>query len=139
MRQVKKATEAEIADFLGWDMKELRKKKFYIECFYIESLFKQVLDNDDSKTMIIDTIEDRRVKSSDDEVDFEVQKSVLHSEMEKLGKKDKKIIQLYFFEDVTLKKIGEELELTESRISQLLKSIKLLLKDNKILERIYAG
>ena len=32
---------------------------------------------------------------------------------------EKKVIVLYYYEDLTLKEIGEVLEVTESRISQL--------------------
>ena len=36
-----------------------------------------------------------------------------------LPDKEKKVIVLYYYEDLTLKEIGEVLEVTESRISQL--------------------
>ena len=37
----------------------------------------------------------------------------------KLPEKEKKVLVLYYYEDLTLKEIGEVLEVTESRISQL--------------------
>ncbi|MDY6934238.1 MAG: RNA polymerase sigma factor WhiG [Spirochaetota bacterium] len=39
--------------------------------------------------------------------------------IKKLPDKEKKVIVLYYYEDLTLKEIGEVLEVTESRVSQL--------------------
>jgi RNA polymerase sigma factor for flagellar operon FliA len=39
--------------------------------------------------------------------------------IQQLPEKEKKIIVLYHYEDLTLKEIGQVLEITESRVSQL--------------------
>ncbi|MDI6759173.1 MAG: sigma-70 family RNA polymerase sigma factor, partial [Candidatus Omnitrophota bacterium] len=54
----------------------------------------------------------------------------------KLNSRDKEILELYFFEKWTMKKIGEKLEVTETRISQIIKEI--LSKLRKGAERIGA-
>lgn len=46
-------------------------------------------------------------------------KKMLVEALELLTEKEKKVIQLYYFEDLTLKEISQVLEVTESRISQL--------------------
>jgi RNA polymerase sigma factor FliA len=46
-------------------------------------------------------------------------KSVIVEAIKTLPEKEKKVIVLYYYEDLTLKEIGEVLEVTESRISQL--------------------
>ena len=46
-------------------------------------------------------------------------KKVIFEAINSLPDKEKKVIVLYYYEDLTLKEIGEVLEVTESRISQL--------------------
>jgi RNA polymerase sigma factor for flagellar operon FliA len=46
-------------------------------------------------------------------------KKVLDEAMELLTDKEKKVILLYYYEDLTLKEISYVLEVTESRVSQL--------------------
>lgn len=43
----------------------------------------------------------------------------LQEAMEQLTEKEKKVILLYYYEDLTLKEISRVLEVSESRISQL--------------------
>ena len=43
----------------------------------------------------------------------------LRAAIENLPERERLIVMLYYYEDLTLKKIGENLQLTESRISQL--------------------
>jgi RNA polymerase sigma factor for flagellar operon FliA len=44
---------------------------------------------------------------------------VIVEAINELPDKEKKILVLYYFEDLTLKEIGQVLEVTESRVSQL--------------------
>ena len=46
-------------------------------------------------------------------------KKVLTQALELLTEKEKKVILLYYYEDLTLKEISYVLEVSESRISQL--------------------
>jgi RNA polymerase sigma factor for flagellar operon FliA len=46
-------------------------------------------------------------------------KKVLEESMELLTDKEKKVILLYYYEDLTLKEISYILDVTESRVSQL--------------------
>ncbi|BDB63587.1 RNA polymerase sigma factor FliA [Helicobacter magdeburgensis] len=48
---------------------------------------------------------------------------IIHNVLKKLGKREQMIIQLYYFEELNLKEIGEILEITESRISQITKEV----------------
>ena len=49
----------------------------------------------------------------------EALKKVLGQAMELLTEREKKVILLYYYEDLTLREISDVLEVTESRISQL--------------------
>jgi RNA polymerase sigma factor for flagellar operon FliA len=46
-------------------------------------------------------------------------KRVIVQAISELPEKEKKVLVLYYYEDLTLKEIGKVLEVTESRISQL--------------------
>lgn len=57
--------------------------------------------------------------SPEDAVEKEELKEMLMESLEILTEKEKKVILLYYYEDLTLKEISEILEVSESRISQL--------------------
>ena len=48
---------------------------------------------------------------------------IIHKILKKLGKREQMIIQLYYFEELSLKEISEILDITESRISQITKEV----------------
>ena len=52
-------------------------------------------------------------------VEKEEIKKVIIEAINELPEKEKKVLVLYYYEDLTLKEIGKVLEVTESRISQL--------------------
>ena len=60
-----------------------------------------------------------RFDSPEDYIEKEELKKVLEESLEQLTEKEKKVILLYYYEDLTLKEISNVLEVSESRISQL--------------------
>ena len=60
-----------------------------------------------------------RFDSTEENIDKEELKKVLEESLEQLTDKEKKVILLYYYEDLTLKEISNVLEVSESRISQL--------------------
>jgi RNA polymerase sigma factor for flagellar operon FliA len=52
-------------------------------------------------------------------VEREEIKKVIIQAINELPDKEKKVLVLYYYEDLTLKEIGKVLEVTESRVSQL--------------------
>lgn len=67
----------------------------------------------------IETIESPQNMNPDAIVEREEVKDVIIEAIQKLPDKEKKVVVLYYYEDLTLREIGEVLEVTESRISQL--------------------
>lgn len=55
----------------------------------------------------------------EDAIAQEELKKVLEQSLEILTEKERKVITLYYYEDLTLKEISNILEVSESRISQL--------------------
>jgi RNA polymerase sigma factor for flagellar operon FliA len=60
-----------------------------------------------------------RYDSPEEVVEREELKKMLMESLELLTEKEKKVILLYYYEDLTLKEISHILEVTESRISQI--------------------
>lgn len=128
------ATDVEIAEELGIDLESYHGMLTDIHGA-------SVLNLDDFVRMKKNNIVSNKrfqtgVKSNDDPVDHynkEELKSVFAEAIKKLSKKQQMVISLYYYEELTLKEIGEVLSLTESRICQIhagvLIEMKTLLQD----------
>jgi RNA polymerase sigma factor for flagellar operon FliA len=68
---------------------------------------------------LIDTIEDRQSKDPASVVDVTEIKERLAHAISNLPEREKIVIALYYYEGLTLREIGEVLDVTESRVSQL--------------------
>ena len=71
------------------------------------------------KVSIGDSIESPSSMNPDATVEREEVKRVIVQAINELPEKEKKVLVLYYYEDLTLKEIGQVLEVTESRVSQL--------------------
>lgn len=60
-----------------------------------------------------------RFESPEENIEKEELKQVLEQTLQMLTEKERKVILLYYYEDLTLKEISSVLEVSESRISQL--------------------
>ncbi len=74
---------------------------------------------DNDKISIVESIESPSSLNPDTIVEKEEIKRVIIEAIHELPEKEKKVLILYYYEDLTLKEIGEVLAVTESRISQL--------------------
>jgi len=78
-----------------------------------------VLSEENDSISIVDSIESPQSLNPDTIVEKEEIKRVIVQAIDELPEKEKKVLVLYYYEDLTLKEIGKVLEVTESRISQL--------------------
>jgi RNA polymerase sigma factor for flagellar operon FliA len=114
------ATDQEIADSLGLDEKEFIKTMIKISGTTMLSLNDVWFSGDENdKVSIGDSIESPASLNPDIIVEKDEIRRVIVEAIEELPDKEKKILVLYYYEDLTLKEIGEVLEVTESRVSQL--------------------
>jgi RNA polymerase sigma factor for flagellar operon FliA len=74
---------------------------------------------DSDKISIIESIESPASLNPDVIVEKDEIKKVIVQAINDLPDKEKKVLVLYYYEDLTLKEIGEVLDVTESRVSQL--------------------
>lgn len=77
------------------------------------------LGDDNDELSILETLEAPDSMNPDVLVEKEEIRDYIIDAIRKLPEKEKKVIVLYYYEDLTLKEIGQVLEVTESRVSQL--------------------
>ena len=114
------ATDQEIASFMGMDEAEYLKVIMKISGTSIISLNDLWFSGDENdKVSIGDSIEAPASLNPDVVVEKDEIRRVIVEAINSLPEKEKKILILYYYEDLTLKEIGQVLEVTESRVSQL--------------------
>ncbi len=114
------ASDNEIAEKMGITTEELHKNIHKISTSSILSLNDLWYTGEDNdKVSIVESIESPQSLNPDMIVEKEEIKKVIVQAINELPDKEKKVLILYYYEDLTLKEIGKVLEVTESRISQL--------------------
>jgi RNA polymerase sigma factor for flagellar operon FliA len=95
-------------------------------------------DGDDNAVNKVDILED---KKSEDPIHALNQKDVLEFVTRSLSEKERLILVMYYYEGLTMKEIGEILDLTESRICQIHSSVMERLKNQlkKKRQALFAG
>ena len=78
------------------------------------------LGNDaNEQTPVADSIEAPTSLNPDVIVEREEMKRIIIEAINELPDREKKVLIMYYYEDMTLKEIGKVLEVTESRVSQI--------------------
>jgi RNA polymerase sigma factor for flagellar operon FliA len=72
-----------------------------------------------SRKRVVDLLEDNRSLGALELIELEESRQILAAAISRLPEKEKTVVYLYYYEGLTLKEIGEVLNLSESRISQL--------------------
>jgi RNA polymerase sigma factor for flagellar operon FliA len=118
--QGRAATDEEIARALRMDLKDFHHLMLKISGTSVLSLNEVwYAGEDNDKMSIVESIESPSSLNPDTIVEKEEIKRLIIEAINELPEKEKKVLVLYYYEDLTLKEIGEVLEVTESRISQL--------------------
>ncbi len=114
------ATDEEIAKAMNMNIMDFQDLILKISSTSILSLNDVWNAGDESdKITIVDSIESPTSLNPDTIVEKEEVKRVIIEAINELPEKEKKVLVLYYYEDLTLKEIGEVLGVTESRVSQL--------------------
>jgi len=114
------ASDQEIANAMGLDETEYMKVIQKISGTSIISLNDLWYSGDENdKVSIGDSIESPSSLNPDVMVVNDEIRRVIVDAINELPEKEKKILVLYYYEDLTLKDIGRVLQVTESRVSQL--------------------
>jgi len=114
------ASDQEIAKAMGMNEDEYLKTIQKISGTSILSLNDVWFSGDEKdRVSIVDSIESPASLNPDVIMEKEVIRQVIITTINELPDKERKILILYYYEDLTLKDIGKVLEVTESRVSQL--------------------
>ena len=114
------ATDAEIAEKLGVSESEYQQTVMKVSGTSVLSLNDVWYSGNDNDDMSIgDSIESPSSLNPDVIVEREEIRKVIIEAINELPEKEKMVIVLYYHEDLTFKEIGQVLEVSESRISQL--------------------
>ncbi|MBR5866487.1 MAG: RNA polymerase sigma factor WhiG [Spirochaetaceae bacterium] len=114
------ATDAEIADSMGISEDEYQQTVMRVSGTSVLSLDDVWYSGDDSDHVSIgDSIESPSSFNPDVIVEREEIRRVIIESIKELPKKEKMVLVLYYHEDLTFKEIGQVLNVSESRISQL--------------------
>ncbi|NLB17227.1 MAG: FliA/WhiG family RNA polymerase sigma factor [Syntrophomonadaceae bacterium] len=115
------ATDEEVANELGLTMQkyhDLVRDASVTAMIYLEDLLPGEENASQNKRMI-NLLRDDQAENPLDMIEWSETKSILAEAIRKLPEKEKIVLELYYYEGLNLKEIGEVLNLSESRISQL--------------------
>ena len=114
------ATDREIANSMGITEEEFARNMLKISGTAILSLNEiWYAGTDEEQLSLGDSIESPVSMNPDASVEREAVRKVVVQAINELPEKEKTVLVLYYYEDLTLKEIGQVLEVTESRVSQL--------------------
>jgi RNA polymerase sigma factor FliA len=109
----------EIAKEMGMDIDDYYKLEYQLQGVgNILSIYYSFSDNADS-TSLIDLLEGPEKLNPGVIMEDKMIKEYIHQSLKKLDERERKVIELYYFDGVTLKQIGKLLNITEGRASQL--------------------
>jgi len=113
-------TDEEIAGKIGISVEELEESLTDISRSSIAALDELwSVSGEGDQISLLDTIEDPSGARPADALDETELKEIVADAISRLPEREKLVITLYYYEELTLREIGEVLGVTESRVSQL--------------------
>ncbi len=117
----RKPTAKELSKAMRLPMNEFNKVQRDAKAVGLVSLSRKWFETDSNRDICeIDVLEDRR---SDDPFRSVQRKDIKDLVTRGLSRAERLIILLYYFEEMTMKEIGQTLDLSESRVSQMHSSV----------------
>lgn len=116
----RKPENTELAKHLQLTLEELHNAIGDVSNTSILSLDEVIYREDDNRQVPrIETVVDQETLSILGDLEKKELKSFLGIAVERLTKQEKLVIALYYYEELTLKEIGEVMSISESRVSQI--------------------
>ena len=112
------ASDDELAEELGISKEKLHKMMAEVSRSFLISLDEPTY-SDNSSMSFADTIEDQKMMTPDSFLEKKEQKYLMKQVIQELPEQEKKVLVLYYFEELTLREIGLILSVSESRVSQI--------------------
>ena len=112
-------TDEEISKGMNISMSEYYNLLKEIATSSLLSLDESIFSDDGGKASLHEVIEDKEAENPIDEINREELKETLIKAIDDLPEIERLVIALYYYEELTLHEIGQVLQLSESRISQI--------------------
>ena len=112
----REASLEDIANYMGVDVDKLNKIRESVEHEHMVSLDQKIID-DEENIYLLDTIKDERTPEM--YVEEKQLREILTDVINGLGERERLVITLYYYEDLSMAEIGKILGCTESRVSQI--------------------
>lgn len=109
-------TDDDIAAQLGWDTAEVRTVRAKVSLSHIAALDGMIAGGE---TRVIDSSLEHSAPAASAPVEAREASALLAAAVQGVRDREQKVVQLYYFEGLTLAQIGEVLGVTESRVSQI--------------------
>ncbi|MEW6739012.1 MAG: sigma-70 family RNA polymerase sigma factor [Nitrospirota bacterium] len=113
------ATDEEVAERLNITLDELYKTLSIANTMNMISLEDLGVSKDGESLDILECISKEDERDMLDELNLKELRSALGSAIDELPEKERLVITLYYFEELTMKEIGRVLDISESRVCQL--------------------
>ena len=114
------AADAEIAREMNLTLKEFQDLLLKISSTAVMSLNDLRYNSEESdRISIAESVESPSSLNPDSIAERDEIKRVMLEALQELPAKEQRVLALYYYEDLTLREIGEVLQVTESRVSQL--------------------
>jgi RNA polymerase sigma factor for flagellar operon FliA len=114
------ATEQEMADALGISQHEFMRQLEEVRGTVLLSLDQSLqVDDEHDIAGLADMIEDSTVENTLVTIEREESRYFLLDLVNGLTEQERLVVALYYYEEMTLKEIGETLNISESRVSQI--------------------
>ncbi|OGL38993.1 MAG: hypothetical protein A3C43_08960 [Candidatus Schekmanbacteria bacterium RIFCSPHIGHO2_02_FULL_38_11] len=123
------ATDYEMACELGIGIDEYYETLKQIKGATLFSLDNSMDSSDNKGKNLFSLIADSEEKSPLFSTKLKELKKIVGDTINRLPEKEKLVISLYYYEDLTMKEIGKVLDITESRVSQIHTKAVILLKN----------
>ena len=112
------ASDEEVANELGITKEKLNKMMTEVSRSFLISLDEPTY-SDNTSSSFADTIEDQKLLTPDMFIETKERKTLIQDVIQELPTQEKKVLVLYYFEEITLREIGLVLGVSESRVSQI--------------------
>lgn len=115
------ATDAEISQAMNLTLDQFHGLLNEVSCTTLTSLDELWLvhSNDEESVRVMDLVKDSESNDPISLVEVEEVKEQLADAIAKLPERERLVVALYYYEGLTLKEIGEILDISESRVSQI--------------------
>lgn len=123
--------EEEVAERMEISVSEYQALLSNVQKRAVLSLDQEMFRDEGSDTMS-QFLEDDKVERPDAEMDRKSMSRQLESAIKNLKERDRLVLSLYYYEDLTLNEIAMLLDLTEARISQIVGKLLLTLKSTLV-------